>query len=309
MKKQSSLYQIVFVLLLLVALVSCTSALEPVRTTEVPAQTPTPTLTESPPTSTVTKIPPTSTDTPEPTTTSTATKTLTATSTATLTYTPEPALLTLNNDTVCMTGASFGHNVHQYMSAGTEHSILGQLSDHSWWLVGADNEASCWIYRDYATVSGNIQALPLITPPLLPSETPTVTPESPGIYYILIAKDTGGPFGCGDSLIRYYPGVWVKGDMEDDIKGALNALFANHKEYTNGLYNPIYKSDIKAKSVDEIGGDVIVRLAGQFVRPKDTCESQRMHAQVWYTVSQFSPVRAVIYMNNALLGDLLEIAK
>jgi hypothetical protein len=96
--------------------------------------------------------------------------------------------------------------------------------------------------------------------------------------------------------------------MSDDIKGALNALFANHQEYTNGLFNPIYQSSLKAKSVEK-NGEVRVYLAGQLVRPKDKCESQRMHDQVWYTVSQFSHSRAIIYLNNALLGDLLVVAK
>jgi hypothetical protein len=263
------------------------------------------------PTSTATPIPPTFTEMPEPTNslTPTETETLVPTSTATDTYTQEPARLTLNTDTVCMKGASFGHNVHHYVSVGTDYSILGQLLDLSWWLVGTDDADSCWIYGEYASVTGDVQSLPMMTPPPLPSETPTVTPETPGIYYILIAKDTGGPFGCGDSLIRYYPGVWIKGDTGEDIKGALNALFANHQEYTNGLYNPIYQSSLKAKSVDNTGGEVKVYLAGQLVRPKDKCESQRMHDQVWYTVSQFSHSRAIIYLRNALLGDLFVVAK
>ena len=56
-----------------------------------------------------------------------------------------------------------------------------------------------------------------------------------------------------------------------------------------------------------VGNDFVVKLAGTLVRPKDSCESQRMHDQIWYTVSQFSPTRAVIYLNNALLGDLLVV--
>ena len=93
--------------------------------------------------------------------------------------------------------------------------------------------------------------------------------------------------------------------MEDEILAALNALFSNHNQYVDGLYNPIYESRLKAKGVEVVGGDVVVRLGGSFVRPKDKCESQRMHDQIWYTISQFSATRAVVYLNNALLGDLL----
>ena len=149
----------------------------------------------------------------------------------------------------------------------------------------------------------------LITPPPLPTLTPTAQPSTAGIYYILISENTGGPFGCGDSLIRYYPGVWVNGDMDTDITAALNALFSNHNQYVNGLYNPMYKSQLKAKGAEVVGDNVKVYLAGNLVRPKDACESKRMHDQVWYTVAQFSPSRAVIYLGNALLGDLLVVAK
>lgn len=272
---------------------------------------PTPVQIELTHTSTTTEIPLTVTPTPSQTSTATPTPTEipSSTPTATSTSTPEPAMLSLTTDTACMSGASFYHRIQKYVNAGTEFSIVGRLSDQSWWLVSMDEADSCWIFGEYASVWGITDALPVLTPPPIPIDTPTATPGIPGIYYILIAKDTGGPIGCGDSLIRYYPGVWVKGDMEDDIKGALNALFANHNQYIDDLYNPIYKSDIKAKDVEEVGGDVVVRLAGTFVRPKDTCESKRMHAQIWYTVSQFSPVRAVIYMNNALLGDLLVVTK
>jgi hypothetical protein len=265
------------------------------------------TRTKPPPTSTATEIPPTKTLTQEPEKSPTSTATETTIPTSTSTRTPEATVLTLNQDTVCLNGASFGHKVHQYVLTGSEYPIYGQLSDQSWWLVGVDDEDSCWVYGEYSTVRGEIDTLPMITPPPLPSLTPTEPPSSAGVYYILISIGTGG-YGCGDSLIYWYPGVWVKGDMEADIKAALNALFSNHNQYTSGLYNPMYQSQLKAKSVEVVGNEVVVKLAGTLVRPKDACESQRMHDQIWYTVSQFSPTRAVIYLNNALLGDLLVVS-
>lgn len=262
-------------------------------------------------TSTATPIPSTNTPTFEPTETptATATGTVTHTMTSTATDTPEPLILTLKQDSVCMAGASFNHQVAFYVNIGTPYPLLGTVVDHSWWLIESEDDRSCWISASVASIQGDVASLPILTPPPIPSLTPTVTPQVPGIYYILIAKDTGGPIGCGDSLVKYYPGVWVKGDLEDDILGALNALFSNHNQFVNGFYNPMYQSDLRAKSVDIVGNDVVIQLGGTLVRPKDNCESQRMRAQVWYTVSQFSPTRAVIYLNKALLGDLLVVAK
>jgi len=55
-------------------------------------------------------------------------------------------------------------------------------------------------------------------------------------------------------------------------------------------------------------GRATIWLSGKFVKPKDKCEAERIHLQVWRTASQFAEVthRPVIYVNNALLGDLLE---
>lgn len=264
-----------------------------------------------PATATATPLPPSSTPTPEPSETPTPTCSATATQTPTQTHTvtPEPAVLTFNKDAVCMVGASYGHQVNHYVLAETVYPLLGGLADQSWWLVEAESGDICWADAKAASVQGDVEHLPVVTSPPIPSATPTVTPQTPGIYYILVAKDTGGPIGCGDSLVKYYPGVWVKGDLEADIVGALNALFSNHNEYVNGFYNPMYRSDLRAKSVDVVDGEVIVQLGGTLVRPKDACESQRMRAQVWYTVSQFSSSRAIIYLNKALLGDLLVVAK
>jgi hypothetical protein len=239
----------------------------------------------------------------------TETATQTAISTATATFTPETPELTLLQDCGCLKGAGFGYSISHYVSSGSIYPLLGQLQDRSWWLVGVEEDQTCWIYNQFAQVNGMVDTLPVMTPSPLPSQTSTPPPASSGVYYILLSLDTGGPSGCGDTLIKYYPGVWVKGDMEDDILAALNALFANHNQYVGGLYNPVYQSSLKAKSVEQVGSDIVVQLNGTLVRPKDSCESKRMHDQVWYTVSQFSPVRAVIYLNKALLGDLLEVSK
>jgi len=294
-------------LLLLVLMSGCTSTVEQSLPSETPVNTPI----KSPPTETATEIPPTDTATPVPTSTPTSSATTIPTSTAsdTPTSTLEPAVLTLIQDSVCMTGASYYDKVDHYANSGKEYPVLGQSEDQSWWLVEKTEEQSCWVYAEVATVRGDIEALPVVTPLPLLLDTSTVTPSKPGIYYIVLATDTGGQFGCGDNMMQYYPGVWVKGDTEDDILAALNALFANHNQYVNGFLNPMYKSDLRAKSVDYVGGDVVVRLSGTFVRPKDKCESARMHDQVWYTVRQFTSVRPVIFLNKALLGDLLVVAK
>jgi hypothetical protein len=215
-------------------------------------------------------------------------------------------VLTLLQDTACFAGPSFDYTLVAYVTEGEKFSVLATVEEQSWWFVHLDEEKDCWIISDYVALQGD-EDIPVVTPYLIPTVTPNLSSSGSGIYYILLALDTGGPFGCGDSLIKFYPGIQVKGDMEEEVLTALNALFSNHNQYVDGLYNPIYESSLKAKGVEKDGGDVVVRLGGSFVRPKDKCESQRMRDQIWYTISQFTQTRAVIYLNNALLGDLLVV--
>ena len=125
--------------------------------------------------------------------------------------------------------------------------------------------------------------------------------------YFLIIPDNGGPFACGDGLAYFYSGKKGKG-VEDDITVALDALFSLKTEYVGNYYNPVYKSSLKVKDVDVDGGRATIWLGGNFVKPKSECEAKRIHLQVWETASQFAEInhRPVIWVNNVLLGDLLE---
>jgi hypothetical protein len=77
-----------------------------------------------------------------------------------------------------------------------------------------------------------------------------------------------------------------------------------------GYYNSLYAVRAKVKWVqyDEASGHTVVKLSGNFPKPKDVCESKRMHAQIWETVRQFSAVKSLdIWLNDLLLGDWLAV--
>ena len=309
MSKTIKLYRLFGLLILLAFMSGCipqsTATLAPVTETATAMQiVPTYTNTPSPPTSTATLQPSaTSTPTPPPTKSPTSTPSPTATK--------EPAALTTDQNSICRSGPGTVYDVVTYLVEGTQADVEGRIEDDSWWLIQVPEvEAACWVSAVLVSVQGDIERLPVLTPPPLPTLSPTPTLTSAGVYYILIAENTGGPFGCGDDLIRIYPGIRSPGGFEDDIKTALNALFSNHSEYYNGLYNPLYQSDLRAKGAElDASNTPIIQLGGNLVKPKDECESKRMHAQVWYTVAQYSPNRAKIFLNNSLLGDLLVVSK
>jgi len=268
-----------------------------------------PIISQSSPTVTVTKIAPSATATVKPTVTPTDEPT--ATSTSEPTATEEPAVLTINQNAKCRLGPGTLYGVETYLTEGTQGSITGQVDGGTWWFVdlGNDIDFPCWVSNIVASVAGGIDNVPILTPPPLPTLPLTPTIESVGIVYYMIAENTGGPVGCGDSLIPIYVGTGNTGSLETNVRTALNALFAHHTKYVDGLLNPIYESRMKAKGVDldTSTGTARVQLGGTFVKPVDVCESKRMHAQVFFTVYQFEVIEfAGIWLNNVLLGDLME---
>ncbi len=255
------------------------------------------TETQIPPTETLTatQIPPTST----------------STSTPSQTPTEIPPTMVVEQNAVCRTGPGMNYPIIGYLSIGDEPVIEGVVEgDLLWWFIQiTDSEKTCWISDNVVAVGGSVAGVPALTPPPTPTGAPASNIGGDGIYYFLVAENTGGPFGCGDSLLYISTGIERTGDLEVDIPIALNALFSNSHEYYNGLYNPMHASSLRVEDVEPgpAEGEVTVWLRGDFAKPKDKCDSLRMRAQVWETIEiQFPEVQhAVPRVHNALLGDLL----
>lgn len=163
-----------------------------------------------------------------------------------------------------------------------------------------------------------LTSTPTLMPTLEPTSTATQTPTETaqlGIAEGLIVKylvhlGTGGPVGCGDSLVPVSAGFLRTGDINEDVKIALNSLFSTGTKYVGDLYNPLYQSKVRVESVrlNKSTGNVYVQLTGSFSKPKEDCDKLLYRAQVWSTARQFPEVRlATIRMNQYLLGDLLVV--
>jgi len=268
------------------------------------------TLTRSPFVLTNTPVP--LTDTPIP---PTETPIPTATRTATLTSSPKPTnetvWLRVVQDAVCRSGPGTVFDIQTYLNANERFLVFGRTDVSDWWVIKPGSEdAGCWISDLVVDIHGDQNAAMVLTPPPLPTEQTTQVISSGGLFYYLISENTGGPIACGDNIFSIYPGVSSKGTLEENVRAALQALFNNHAKYTNGLYNPIYQSRLNAKGVtyDPDTGVAIIQLRGNFKRPKNGCESERMRAVIWQTIYQFSAIKkANIYINDSLLGDRLYV--
>jgi hypothetical protein len=275
----------------------------PTQKTQVVTPSPEPSATPSP-----TPVPPTTTNMPPP---PTNTPTPTETSTSTPTPTSEPPTLVVNEDAACRVGPGLIYDINAYLSAGAVPILLGQDRESTWWSVEEptfNNE--CWVSSDVVSVQGDTDKLPIFTP--LPTSTiePSPTQKQKGVIYYLVALNTGGPVGCGDTLIPVYTGIPTSGDIEKDIHNALHALLKLKVKDFGGYYNPLYNAHLNTGGVkyNPDSGNVTVNLSGSIPKPEDECEYHRVRGVLWETVRHYKKVNGVTYwIGDKLIGDLIAI--
>lgn len=149
--------------------------------------------------------------------------------------------------------------------------------------------------------------------PLTDTSTPTLTPV-PGsnipdnaIVAYFVKTNSGGPIGCGDTLVPILTGHYLTGNTIEDLRAALNYLFAAGN-YVLGLYNATYLSSFQATEITfERGtGSATTLLAGSYVEPITKCDAHRYRAQVWSTALQFDEITNFTpFVGSKLLGDRL----
>lgn len=137
---------------------------------------------------------------PLPTETSTLTftpgpPTLTPTQTSTVTpfFTPTPPIPLISVDvaTNCRSGPGKVYSYKGALLVGEVAQVLARDPSGEYWLIrNPESETdSCWIWGEYATITGNFSVLPVYTPP--PTPTPTFTPTpSPDFEVTYTSLDT-----------------------------------------------------------------------------------------------------------------------
>jgi hypothetical protein len=91
--------------------------------------------------------------------------TLTASVTVTITATPGKVTLTIDQNSNCREGPSQNFKVVTAFVPGTKLDILGKDSANNFWLVKIPNsEETCWVWGQYATPSGDVDAVEEVTP-------------------------------------------------------------------------------------------------------------------------------------------------
>lgn len=106
------------------------------------------------------------------------TPTLGPTSTPAFTATPSIPQVTVSTNTNCRTGPSTQYDNIDSLLVGQTGTVVGKNSQTGYWIINRINgSGTCWLYPQYATVSGNTANLPEypVPPTPTPSNTPTPT--------------------------------------------------------------------------------------------------------------------------------------
>lgn len=121
-----------------------------------------------------------------------ATATPLLTSTPGFTSTPSVPTVTVSQNTNCRTGPGTEYDLVGGLLVGQSAEVVGKNSASGYWIIRTPGSSgTCWLWGQFATVSGNVAGLqeyavpPTPTPSATP--TPTSTPTPPAAVTNLVA--------------------------------------------------------------------------------------------------------------------------
>jgi len=100
------------------------------------------------------------------------------TPTITPTFTPSVPTATVSQDTNCRSGPSKDYDYLGILHVGESVEVIGKNTATNYWIIKLGGVA-CWLWGQYATVGGNVAALPEYDIPATPTPLPTATPAAP----------------------------------------------------------------------------------------------------------------------------------
>jgi hypothetical protein len=111
-------------------------------------------------------------ETPQFTFTPSSTDTLIPTATPSLTLTPGMPKLSVSMQTNCRSGPGDGYDILGVLQVGQVADVVGRSSNSTYWVVSLPTQIviTCWLWGQYASVTGNTQNLPVVAAP--PTPTP-----------------------------------------------------------------------------------------------------------------------------------------
>jgi len=117
------------------------------------------------------------TATPSETPLPSLTPTPSVTPSPTYTFTPTVPMVSVSGNTNCRTGPGTVYDLVFVLTVGQTAQVVGRDGEGQYWVIrNPSNPAnSCWLWGNYATVTGDWSALPVIPAPPTPTPAPSFT--------------------------------------------------------------------------------------------------------------------------------------
>jgi hypothetical protein len=133
-----------------------------------------------------------SSNTPVFTSTPVFTDTPLMTPTTTLTPTPSVPEVNVTSATNCRTGPGTVYDLVFTLQPGQALQIVGRDTPDNYWIINMPGGGTCWLWGQFAVVSGNIAALPDYPPP--PTPTLSLPPAPSGLKLNYHCTLSSSPF-------------------------------------------------------------------------------------------------------------------
>ncbi|MEA3349535.1 MAG: hypothetical protein U9Q82_02815 [Chloroflexota bacterium] len=174
--------------------------------------------------------------------------------TATLSPTPSVPVVSVSKDTNCRSGPGKDYDILGILNTSEQAEVVGKYPPADSWIIqNPDHAGTCWLWGQYAQVSGNTDDLPVMQPPSTPTPTFTLTPEDAvpptienvsaleatvcypdtcGTDQLSIKANINDPSGIDDAYVKYrfledgsdYVGPWHTAPVHDHASGGLHGF-------------------------------------------------------------------------------------
>ena len=124
------------------------------------------------------------------------TETPSLTPTITLTPTPQVPQVSVTAATNCRTGPGVGYDLLYTMQPGQTAQIIGKYTPDNYWIINMPSGGICWLWGQYAVVTGNVAPLPEYPPPPTPTLSLPANPSGLKVHVActLVHKASGPLF-------------------------------------------------------------------------------------------------------------------
>lgn len=131
-------------------------------------------------------------------TSSTAPSTPTLTATANPTSSSPAPTISVSVGTNCRTGPGKGYDYIGELREGESAEVIGKKPSYNYWIIkNPDADGECWLWGEYATVTGDTSTLKEYAVPTLPPSTASPTPPSTADVTARVSVETNCRSGPG----------------------------------------------------------------------------------------------------------------